>query len=187
MNKNITISFILENEREKDKSFISNITQKLNDNGIKLNERQLYRYMSGEVIPKYRIARSILKLLKYTYSDEDVNQILINSENEQKDRFDVSLTNTNHLPKNVNESLHKRITLKNYDFTFLGEENDSRQYSLELIMQRVAAEFGSDNKAFKRYVVSLIDKDMKEQAAKKNHGEFFLQEITEGEKDEKEY
>lgn len=169
MNKNITISFILENEREKDKSFISNITQKLNDNGIKLNERQLYRYMSGEVIPKYRIARSILKLLKYTYSDEDVNQILINSENEQKERFDVSLTNINHLPKDLNESMHKRITLKNNDFTFLGED-DSRQYSLELIMQRIETEFGSDNNAFRRYVVYLIDNDMKEQAAKKNNG-----------------
>ena len=136
------------------------MTRKLNEGGFNITERQIYRYASGEVVPKYQTLIAIINICKINLSNKQIGELLRNSE-EAKNKFDAAITNPEISLKEKSPTLHKRLTLRNKDFNFLDGSNVSNDYSLELIEEKVAEIYGSDKYAFSRYIVSLINEDMK--------------------------
>lgn len=160
MNKEITVKSILLEKKENDKSFVSYLTRKLKEEGFNISERQVYRYSSGKVVPKYQTLIAILNICKINLSNKEIVELIKNSE-EAKNKFDATVTNPEISLKEKAPAVHKRLTLRNKDFDFLNGSNVSNDYSLELIEEKVVEIYGDDKYAFSRYIVDLINEDMK--------------------------
>lgn len=159
---NLTLSIILQEEKVKNKSICTYLSNELKKYGFNLTPRHIQRFKSGEYIPSYEIIEAILTILGISFSSEDIKKLSDNSKNY---KMEVEVDKTNK-PSNVNaDSIKITMSLTTSDLAFLQDYMDesltNKVSVLKILKDRVEDDFGRDKNSYKRYILDLIKKDMK--------------------------
>lgn len=155
-----TFSDILIEEKKKNKKITMKIVNELAETGTNINRRTIEKYIKGETVPTYNLAKEILKIFDVTMSEEQLLQVLTNSHLFREIERPEGVYGTIHREKD-NYTLRRRISIKSSEFTFLDNTDVPKENAIDLINERVIEDYGDDKFAFNRYIKDLIDKDMK--------------------------
>ena len=156
-----TFSDILQAEKQNIRSFTVKIQDGLLEDGIQMTRRTIEKYVSGERVPTYNTAKSILKFLDVSMPEETLLEVLEYSKEFKKQDSVERLVIPDRKVKTETPALRKRISIKYNEFSFLDGSNVPKEDAIDLINERVSEQYGNDQFAFNRYIKDLIDKDMK--------------------------
>ena len=131
------------------------------EDGIQMTRRTIEKYVSGERVPTYNTAKSILKFLYVSMPEETLLEVLEYSKEFKKQDSVERLVIPDRKVKTETPALRKRISIKYNEFSFLDGSNVPKEDAIDLINERVSEQYGNDKFAFNRYIKDLIDKDMK--------------------------
>lgn len=155
-----TFSDILLEEKKKNKKITTKIVNELEDINININRRTVEKYIKGETVPTYNLAKEILKIFDVTMSEEQLLQVLTNSHLFREIERPEGVYGTIRREKD-SYTLRRRISIRSSEFTFLDNTDVPKEDAIDLINERVIKNYGDDKFAFNRYIKDLIDKDMK--------------------------
>jgi len=158
-----TVSDILRAEKEYNYNLSSLIVDELHKKGIDVTKRAIQKYIKGDLVPDYLMAKEIFRILKLNYSESDMLDLISRSKEKLIAQKEQSLSKVIN-PDEVEYSpafLKKRISIAASDFSFIQDESVSSEYAVDLIEQRVQEEYGNSKYSFNRYIKDLIDQDMK--------------------------
>ena len=167
-NKNVagTFSDILQSEKQSDYNLTQRIVNSFLDKGERISPRTVQKYIKGNLVPSYQKAKDILKIIGTNLSETELLALLEESKRQMNDLekyggFSKTI-NPGEIENMPNQTLRKRIAINAKEFTFLNDTDVPNEYSIDLIEQRVADEYGDSKYSFSRYIRDLINKDMKE-------------------------
>lgn len=119
--------------------------QKLNKAGVhNISIRTLQRYRTGEIVPDFKIAKKLLKLLDYKITDDEIENSLRKS-NQHK----FYKKNSNYLDFNV------RLKISS-----LSENLTDNAEIIALLKKRIIESQNSDRINMNKYISNLIQKDL---------------------------
>lgn len=156
-----TFSDILRAEKEADYNLTAKIVNGLIEKNIVLSPRTIQNYIQGKQVPEYQNAKEIIKVLNLSYNESALLQILNRSKQQLKEEKSTSISKTIN-PNEISygrSNLKKRVSISGSEFTFM--DDDSGEYAIDLIEQRIEEEYGKNKYSFNRYIRDLIDEDMK--------------------------
>ena len=127
----------------------------LNEKDFELSKRSIYRYMTGETVPSFKVARAICDvLLIEDISDKDIEEML------NITRLQTNYNLTRRM-KNKTEMFDKRITFPLEEIgKELGLEKDECHQVLEIIRDRIKEVYPGDKVSYSNYVKDLIQNDI---------------------------
>jgi hypothetical protein len=129
---------------------IRHIKESLDQLNVSISVRSLQKYMKGDSVPSYEIAKAILKASGNEYEEESLIEILRESKEVCKRR---ALERSKMMPK-----LDKHIVI---DSDELRIGDTSGVYVIKYIDDRVNELYGSSNNNYKQYIRDLIIEDVK--------------------------
>ena len=133
-----------------DSKGIRHIKEALDQSDVNISVRSLQKYLKGDSVPSYEMAKEILKAGGNEYDEKSLIQMLKESKDTCKRRKNER---NERIPK-----LEKHIVI---DADELKIGNTSGVYVIKYIDDRVRELYGSSSNNYKQYIRDLIIEDIK--------------------------
>ena len=146
---------LLSNIMDEEDIKYQELKEMLEKVNIDISKRSLYRYASGEFVPKFKVAKAICDvLLINNITDQDLLEALELTRMQTEDNYNRRLINKS-------KNFEKTISIPLEGFRVgLGLEKGHEQEIPELILERMKEIYPGDKLTFSNYVRDLIVEDI---------------------------
>jgi len=150
-----TFSQILREIVGYDPKGITHLSDSLHVNGIKIQKRNLYRYLNAERIPSLELAEEILKAENMNISTDQLKEVLKHSKSVSKENKENTVSN----------KFEKHIVI---DLSSLSVGELSGRDVIDYIDDRVTNIYGNTSTKYSSYIKDLILEDVKNNILEEN-------------------
>lgn len=150
-----TFSQILREIVGYDPKGITHLSDLLHAKGIRIQKRNLYRYLNAERVPSLELAEEIVKAEKMNISTNQLKEVLRYSKNVCKENKENSVSN----------KFEKHIVI---DLSSLSVGELSGRDVVNYIDERVTSIYGNTSTKYSSYIKDLILEDVKNNILEEN-------------------
>lgn len=135
----------------EDPKGIRHLKEALENKGEIISTRSLQRYLRGDSVPSFEIAKSIIKVGKTKYSDSEIREVLKQSREAYKDRKNEQ--------KLIKAKFDKHIIIDAEQFRIGDMSGD---YVLDYLEERINDLYGNNTSSrYSLYIRDLMIEDIK--------------------------